>query len=140
MTNSSNSQDASQHAIQSLQDEESFLLQQLLNARTAVEVHKQETSMRTLTKNRLDKELQVVEQALIDYFVSNGLKQFHACHLNVTISETESIDAPDVDAIPAEFIREKTTKEPNKILIKELRPKGNWYSVKQGHKITVKGE
>ena len=127
------------HAIQTTEDEEKFLLEQLLGARHGLELHKKETSARRFQQNILEKELEVIEQAVADYMTGNGVKQFEAGHCTITISETESVDAPDVDAIPEQFVRTKITKEPNKILIKELRPEGaNWYSLKQGFKLTVK--
>lgn len=128
------------HAIKTPQDEEAFLLQQLMSARYAVEEHRRETSMRTLIKNKLNKELETIEAAVTDFMINNGVKRFHVGDMSVTISETESVDAPDIGAIPPEFIRLNTTVEPNKILIKELRPVGNWYSIQKSYKIIVKGE
>lgn len=125
------------HTIDNIQDEEAFLLQQLLDARHKLKLHKEESSARKFTQNKLEKDLEIVEQALIDYMANNGLNQFEAGHCKVTFGESESIDAPDIDAIPEMFVRTKVTKEPNKILIKELRPEGNWYNIVKSNKITV---
>ena len=115
------------------EEEENFIIDRLQSARHALELHKQETSVRRFKQNQLEKELAEVEQALIDYMLGNGLLKTE----RVTLGETESVDAPDVDAIPEEFVRVKTVREPNKILIKELRPEGNWWVLKKTYKITI---
>jgi len=119
-------------------DEEGFLTQQLLDARHALELFKQESSARKFKQNELEKRLADTEQALLDYVNANGLKQFEVGTHKITIGISEVVDCPDIDAIPSQFIREKIVKEPNKILIKELRPAGaNWYSIKTNQKITI---
>lgn len=79
-----------------------------------------------------------MEQAMLDYVNSSGLKQFEAGNHKITIGTSEVVDCPDVDAVPEQFVRTKIIKEPNKVLIKELRPVGaNWYSIKTNQKITI---
>ena len=135
MTNTAATND---HAIQTEQDEEAFLLEQLLSARHALEIHKAESSARKFTQNRLEKQLADVEQALLDYVTSNGVEQFETGRHTVTIGQSESVDCPDVEAIPEEYVRTKITREPNKLLIREKRPQGaNWYAIKISPKITI---
>lgn len=116
------------------EEEENFIIDRLQSARHALELHKQETTARRFKQNQLEKELADAEQALIDYMLGNGLLKTE----RVTLGETESVDAPDVDAIPEEFVRVKTVREPNKVLIKELRPNGNWYAITKNYKVTVR--
>lgn len=119
-----------------LDEEEKFLIDKLLSARHALKLHKEESSYRRFKQNELEKNLETTEQAVIDYMVGNGLKETSG----LSISETYSVDAPDVETLPDEFVRVKTVREPNKILIRELKPQGNWYTIKQGYKLTYKGE
>lgn len=119
-----------------IEEEEKFLIDKLLSARHALKLHKEETSTRRTKQNELEKELADIEQACVDYMTANGLKETSG----LSISETYSVDVPDVDALPDEFVRVKTTREPNKTLIRELRPDANWYAIKQGYKLTYKGE
>ena len=116
-------------------DEEDFIIDALQSARHALELHKAETSARRFKQNQLEKQLEDAERTLIDYMLGNGLIKTD----RVTLGETESVDAPDVDAIPNEFVRVKTVREPNKILIKEVRPDGaNWYSITKNYKVTIR--
>jgi hypothetical protein len=117
-----------------IEEEEDFIIDKLQSARHALELHKQESSARRFTQNQLEKNVQEAEQALIDYLLSNGLLKTE----RVTLGESEAVDAPDVEAIPEEFVRVKTTREPNKVLIKELRPHGNWYAITKNYKITIR--
>lgn len=120
-------------------DEEKMLLDKLLSARHAIELNKQAKRELTMKGNRLEKELEDIEQAWIDYMRGNGLKETEIGHLKLSIGESYSVDVDDVDAVPDEFVREKIVREPNKILIRELKPQGNWYVIKQSYKLTVKG-
>ena len=117
-----------------LEEEENFIIDNLQSARRSLELHKQETSARRFTQNRLEKELEDAERAMIDFMVGNGLLQTE----RATLGESEAVDAPDVDAIPDEYVRTKIIREPNKILIKEVRPIGNWYAIKKNYKITLR--
>ena len=117
-----------------MENEEEFLKDKLQSARHALKLHKDEDNIRKLTKNRLDKELEEIEQACVDYMKGNGLLSTE----NFTLGTSTSIDVTDIDAVPEEFLRVKITKEPNKILIKELKPAGNWYIETHREYITCK--
>lgn len=116
------------------EQEEDFIIDNLQSARRRLEIHKAETSARRFHQNQLEKELEEAERALIDYMLGNGLLKTE----RVTLGETESVDAPDVEAIPDEYVRVKTVREPNKVLIKEVRPDGNWYCITKNYKITIR--
>jgi hypothetical protein len=117
-----------------MEEEENLIIDHLQSARHALELYKAETSARRFKQNQLEKQLEDAERALIDYMLGNGLIKTD----RVTLGETESVDAPDADAIPDEYVRVKTVREPNKILIKEVRPDGNWYAITKNYKITIK--
>lgn len=119
-----------------LEEEEKFLIDKLLSARHAIELNKKAKRELVAKGSQLEKELADIEQAAIDYMLGNGIKETSG----LSISETYSVDVPDVDAMPEEFVRVKTVREPNKNLIRELKPQGNWYSIKQGYKLTYKGD
>lgn len=118
-----------------LEEEEKLLTEKLQSARHALKIHKEETSSRKFEQNKLEKELETIEQACVDYMLGNGLLDTE----NLLLGKSYSVDVPDVDVVPEEFVRVKITKEPNKILIKELKPQGNWYTIKENYKLTTKG-
>ncbi len=115
--------------------EESFLIDQLQSAKHALEIHKKEMTAMRLKQNQLEKIVVDTEQAVIDFMLQNGLLQTD----RITLGETSSVDVPDVESVPEQFLRIKTTKEPNKVLIKELAPVANWYSIKKNYKLTLRG-
>lgn len=117
-----------------MENEEKFLKDKLQSARHALKLHKDEDNIRKLTKNRLEKELEDIEQSCVDYMKGNGLLSTE----NFTLGISTSIDVADINAVPEEFLRIKVTKEPNKILIKELNPIGNWYTQTEKEFISCK--
>lgn len=119
------------------QEEEAFILNEYLSARHELELV--ETQIRNLRtrKNHLEALKEETKQAMIDYMVGNGVEQTTINHLKVSVSKTYSVDVPDVEAVPEEFLRIKVMKEPNKLLIKEARPDANWWSMKESYKLTV---
>lgn len=117
-------------------DEEGILIDQLKSARWKLEQIKRQQTKLALDKDLAEHELEVIKQAIIDYMEGNGLVQFANC----TLGYSESIDCPDLEAIPDDYIRVKTVKEPNKALIKAAKPQGNWYVVKSTPKLTLRGE
>ena len=54
------------------------------------------------------------------------------------IGKSETCEVPDIESVPDQFVRFKSIKEPNKILIKELSPEGNWYTIAEHVKLTAK--
>lgn len=127
--------DINKNLTMTIEEEERFLLDKLQSTRHMLKLHKEEDNLRELTKNRLEKELTEIEQASIDYMVGNGLLQTE----NFTLGHSASIEVEDIESVPEQFVRTKITKEANKILIKELMPKANWYSVKKSNFITIRG-
>lgn len=121
-------------------DEEQFLLDQLLSARHKLELHKTETSERRFKQNQLEAELEIIEQAFADYLIGNGIKQTSINNHTVDLGYSESIDAPDIGAVPADYIRIKEVREINKALIRAAKPSGNWYTIKQSPKLTVRSK
>jgi hypothetical protein len=112
-----------------------MIAQKVRDARFALEQHKKGISPLRFEQNRLESELEKIEQAAIDYMTGNGLLDCDSFRLGVT----HSVDCPDIEAVPEEFVRVKMVREPNKILIKELKPEGaNWYVLKTNYKLTVK--
>ncbi len=123
-----------------IQEEENMLIDKLQSARHALEMHKKAVSSMRFEQNALEKQLEEIEQSCIDYMTGNGLVETERLRLGTSAS----VDVPDVDAVPEQFIREKITREPNKILISEAHKSGklsgaNWYTIKQSYKLTLKG-
>lgn len=123
-----------------IEDEESFLIDQLNSARFALEQHKKAMSALRFEQNALEKRLEEAEQAMVDYMKGNGLVKFSNDKVIISLRKSYAVDVSDIDAVPEEFIRTKVTKEPNKGLIRELKPQGNWYTIVESDKLTIKGE
>lgn len=126
-------------------DEEGFIVGQIQWLRNAVEQNKKQQSALKLESNRLNKELEDAEQALVDYFTANGMTQTHVNKFSITLGYSTSIDVDNLDAVPEDYVRVKTTREPNKVLISEMHKAGkldgaNWFSIKTSPKITIKYE
>ncbi len=123
-------------------EEESLLIDKLLSARHATELAKNEAKELKLKINQLEKYEEGCHQAVIDYMVANGLKQFIANGSLCTLGDSMAMEVPDATAVPTEYMRIKVTKEPNKALIAELYKSGalegaNWFSAVKSHKITI---
>lgn len=119
-----------------MDNEEAFLLDRLRSDRHAVEVAGRAITDARLKKAEAEARLEQTEQAVVDYMTANGLIKFANC----TLGKSESVDCPDIDAVPEEFIRTKVTKEVNKALIRAARPAGNWYTIAEKPKLTIKGD
>lgn len=117
-----------------IDEEELFLKDKLNSARHAVELKKQEIRELTLQKNQLEKTLEDTEQAVIDYMQGNGLLATD----NFILGRSYSVDIADAESVPDEYCRIKTVREPNKILIKEVKPQGNWYNITEKFNIRSK--
>lgn len=122
-------------------DEEKILLDQLLTARHNLELHNREAAIHRAKKSELEHNLEVIEQAFADYLIGNGIKQTTINNYTVDLGYSESIDAPDIAAVPEEYIRIKEVREINKALVRAKKPEGcNWYIIKQSPKLTVRSK
>ena len=117
-----------------IQDEEKFIADQIETAQMAVREAEKAKRLASDNLQTMRDHLETVKQAAIDYCLGNGLK---SCD-SFSISSTYSVDVEDIDAVPEEFIRTKITKEANKVLIREAKPQGNWYVMKEGYKLHIK--
>lgn len=121
-------------------DEELLILDQIMGNRHALKLHEEKAraiiSELSAQKNRLEESLENAECAMIDFMTSNGVKSSKVGILSITIGESESIDAPDVNAVPDEYIRIK--KEVDKAKLKANRPAGNYYTITTKHKLTIR--
>lgn len=117
-----------------IEDEELLLKDKLNSARHAVKLKSDEIRNLTTQKKQLESELAEIEQDCVDYMQGNGLLATE----NFTLVKTYSVNIADENAVPDEFCRIKTIREPNKILIKELQPDANWYSIDENISIRSK--
>jgi hypothetical protein len=116
-------------------EEELYLTQQLLDARARLEEHKKESSRRRFEQNELEARVEEAERALFDYCEGNCVTQCHPGPYSVSITTAEFVNVSDPDAVPEAFCRIK--REPNKVLIRELRPQGNWYNINSNPSIRI---
>lgn len=121
-------------------EEEQLLLDKLLDARHKVQLAKDAVSLARMRQSEAEHALSVIEQAVYDYCDGNGLMKFESMNHTVSYGLSASVDVADPSAVPDEFMRVKTVREPNKQLIAASRPQGNWYVIKQSPKITVRSK
>lgn len=93
----------------------------------------------------MKRKLNVCEQGVVDaeeaymkFMDDNGIKESECGEYKAFIRYSEQVDIADNAAVPDDFLRVKVSKEPNKMLIKELRPQANWYSIKSIRNLQVK--
>lgn len=113
-------------------DEEKMIHNQILSARMEVERLRKEAQELQLKRNRADKYLADAEQAAIDYMIGSGIIESDCFFLK----KTEVVDIAPNALIPEEFTRSKI--EPDKRKIANLRPIGNWYTIKQNVHIQLR--
>lgn len=116
-------------------DNEEFELAENLSA-ARMEVQRLQSAKRMLD-NELNKAKKVLGQAEIDciaYMKVNGVVDTE----NFKLTISTAIDIADVAAVPPEYLRVKTTVEPNKIKIKEDMPEGNWYVLQKRDNVLLK--
>lgn len=115
-------------------DEEKFLTQQLFSARERL-MELKAAAIELKTRTALEeKRLSDIENAIIVSMQASGVVETEQFKL----TPSYSVIVNDIDAIPDEYIRTKTTKEVNKAAIKALRPRGNWWHLHETIGLTVK--
>lgn len=118
-------------------DEEKFLHDKLISARTELAEIKKAVRALEGKRNVAEKYLAEVEGACKDYMEGNGIIESECFRLKTT----EVVDAPDVAAIPSEYLRIKVIPEPDKRKIALDRPAGaNWYSMVENKHIMLRSE
>lgn len=115
-------------------DEELFLRDKLQCARHAMALIGKEEAVLKTRKSVAEKIAADCERAVIDYMIASGLEATE----NFILKTSYSIDAPDLSAVPVDFIRFKSYHELNKAAIKAMKPVGNWYTLTPSQSITVK--
>jgi hypothetical protein len=120
------------------ENEEQLLTEELLFARKDLELAKQTVAMARIEQNKAEAYLAGVEQAVADYFTGSGLLKFEAGNVTVELGKSYSVDVETIDAVPEAYIRTKVVKEVDKQRIRDERPAGNFYVMKESNKITVR--
>lgn len=123
-----------------MNDEEHLLIDMLIGTRNSLERAKAQVAAAKEVQASFEKQLADVEQAIVDYCTANGVLQFSSEHHSITLGSSESIDIASIEAVPEEFTRVITKREADKIKIKNTRPQGNWYTIKQSNHVTLRGK
>lgn len=114
-------------------EEERMLLDKLLSARAELSKMKQAAIIIQGKKNSAEKYLSDIERACLDYMIGNGCVESE----HFRLMKREVVDAPDLGAIPEEYLRVK--KEADKRKIFAERPHGaNWYSIKDNYHVQLR--
>jgi hypothetical protein len=120
-------------------EEEHLLIDMLIGTRNSLERAKSNVKAAQDVQQSFEKQLADVEQALVDYCTANGVIQFSCGNHRIFLGKSESVDIPNVEAVPEEYTRIK--REPDKMKIKNTRPEGaNWYTIKESNHITLRSK
>jgi hypothetical protein len=68
------------------------------------------------------------------------LIKFKSGNVSVELGKSYSVDVETIGAVPESYIRTKVFKEIDKQKIRDERPQGNWYTMKESNKITVRSK
>lgn len=117
-----------------LDEEEKRLAGMLVEARAAVKQAKEAKKRASDTLADMEQYEADIHQAIIDYMDGNGLLECES----FTIRKSYAVDIEDLDAVPEDYLRFKTTTEADKIKIRDHRPAGNWYVMRENKKVVVK--
>lgn len=116
--------------------EERRIADQIAAAKEEVALAKKASILAQQALRASETRLMNTMQAATDYMLGNGLLECESFKLTTSYR----VDVPDINAVPDEFIRTKTTKEVDKVKVRGVRPAGNWYSMSENYGIKLKGE
>lgn len=124
-------------------EEQDYLFQEMMYARHEIEKINDQIRELQAEKKRFTKRKEETEQALADYMQANGVINFKANKETVTLGESTSVDVPDVEALPDEYVRIKREADKTKIgqaLRMGKIANANWFTVAVKPKITVRSK
>lgn len=117
-----------------IQDEEKFIAEQIATARHELEIYEKAARAAKFKVDQQKAALATLTQAALDYMTGNGLLECESFR----VKKSYRVDVESIDAVPAEYIRTKVTKEINKEKIRLERPQGNWYVMAEHLNMEVK--
>ena len=118
--------------------EEQKLIHDAQKADAALKKIKADIAKQQILRNQFETDLDKAKEALLKYMDETGQVAFECGEMKVYYTESEQVDISDNAAVPDDYMRKKVSKEPNKVLIKELRPQANWYSIKSVRNLQIK--
>lgn len=117
-------------------EEENLIRDQLSTARMAVEAAERAKRQASDNLAVMKENLAQVQQAALDYMKGNGLVECDAFRLR----KSYRVNVENIDAVPDEYKRTKTTIEPDKAKIRANKPEGNWYIMEESETVEIKEE
>jgi hypothetical protein len=121
-----------------IDDEKNFIFNEYQSALEALDIQKDIVEQAREHLAEIKKRVDDTKQAMIDYMVGNGMEYTQVGDNWLDLSTSYSVDIFDKASVPEEYMRTKITSEPDKNKIKGARPMGNWYSIKESPKLTVR--
>lgn len=115
------------------------LIMDALKARGRVARVKKTIARLQIKRNEAEHTEAKAEEALIAYMQESGCKAIEDGIAEVELGESWAVNVADIDAVPEQYIRTKTVREPDKVKIRNERPTGaNWYVMSCKPKVTIK--
>jgi len=78
---------------------------------------------------------------MLKYMDETGQVAFECGEIKVYYTESEQVDVASPDAVPNEYIREKISREPDKLKIKANAANlqgSNWFAIKKVRNLQIK--
>lgn len=116
--------------------EERLIAEQIAAAKEAVITAKKDSVLAQQALKASESRLDAAMQAATDYMLGNGLLECESFKLTTSYR----VDVADIEAVPDEYIRVKTTKEVDKAKIRATKPAGNFYVMSEHYGIKLTGE
>jgi len=117
------------------------LIANVMDARTNVRVIKDEIAALKLKCNQWEKAEEVAEAAYLAFMDECGMVKSECGLFETYIKESEQVDIASPDAVPNEYIREKISREPDKLKIKANAANlqgSNWFAIKKVRNLQIK--
>lgn len=117
-------------------DEEGFIYDQLSSAKEALAHAKHKKNLAEMDYKAAEKIYEETKQAAIDWMTGNGVVEGEY----FVLRQTKRCVVPDANAVPDEWCRIKTVREPDKNRIKDELPEANWYTIETSYHAAIKAD
>lgn len=117
-----------------IEDEEKMIASEIAEARHQLEIYEKAARAAKWKVDQQRAQLATLTQAALDYMTGNGLTECEAFR----IRKSYRVDVENIEAVPPEYLRVKTTTEINKEKIRAERPAANWYTMSEHLTVEVK--
>lgn len=124
-----------------INNEEWQLIANVMDARSRLKLIKDEIALLQIKRAQAEKAEADAEAAYIAFMDECGIEKSECGSFETSIRFSEQVDIVSPDAVPNDYMREKISREPDKMKIKANAAdlKGaNWFSIKKVRNLQIK--